>query len=191
MMTSTNSKKFINLEKQVKQIGENIAKIKIAEKSSQKKSKKKTPKIFIRIKNNDVKNKYELFKKRVKEKGLILNQELEAIFNRGVSDIGTVEYFKTFENQLTKAFGEAIFTRNVKLIEFLNSRFIDMYWWSKRIEIKMNLILNKLIKPNEKIRDILDYEETEEFGWMPEMWDKFLEDIRQQYNWKSKRRGKK
>lgn len=191
MMTSTNSKKFINLEKQVKQIGENIAKIKIAEKSSQKKSKKKTPKIFIRIKNNDVKNKYELFKKRVKEKGLILNQELEAIFNRGVSDIGTVEYFKTFENQLTKAFGEAIFTRNVKLIEFLNSRFIDMYWWSKRIEIKMNLILNKLIKPNEKIREILDYEETEEFGWMPEMWDKFLEDIRQQYNWKSKRRGKK
>lgn len=191
MMTSTNSKKFINLEKQVKKIGENIAKIKIAEKSSTKKSKKKSPKIFIRIKNNDVKNKYELFKKHIKEKGLILNEELENIFNKGVSDIGAVEYFKTFENQLTKAFGEAIFTRNIKLIEFLNSRFIDMYWWSKRIEIKMNVILNKLIKPNERIREILDYEETEEFEWMPEMWDKFLEDIRQQYNWKSKRRDKK
>lgn len=191
MMTSTNSKKFINLQKQVKKIGENIAKIKIAEKSNAKKSKNKSPKIFIRIKNSNVKNKYELFKKHVKEKGLILNEELEKIFNNGVSDIGTVEYFKTFENQLTKAFGEAIFTRNIKLIEFLNSRFIDMYWWSKRIEIKMNLILNKLIKPNERIREILDYEETEEFEWMPEMWDKFLEDIRQQYNWKSKRRGKK
>lgn len=191
MMTSTNSKKFINLQKQVKKIGENIAKIKIAEKSNAKKSKNKSPKIFIRIKNSNVKNKYEFFKKHVKEKGLILNEELEKIFNNGVSDIGTVEYFKTFENQLTKAFGEAIFTRNIKLIEFLNSRFIDMYWWSKRIEIKMNLILNKLIKPNERIREILDYEETEEFEWMPEMWDKFLEDIRQQYNWKSKRRGKK
>lgn len=191
MMTSTNSKKFINLQKQVKKIGENIAKIKIAEKSNAKKSKNKSPKIFIRIKNSNVKNKYELFKKHVKEKGLILNEELEKIFNNGVSDIGTVEYFKTFENQLTKAFGEAIFTRNIKLIEFLNSRFIDMYWWSKRIEIKMNLILNKLIKPNERIREILDYEETEEFEWMPEMWDKFLEDIRQQYNWKSKIRGKK